>query len=172
MPTMGDLPWDDEPSGVQNYTPPADRPAGGLHGPPRQVHRHELPDIPHDVDPRSLDQVEAEILRLSGEMNRATTDLIEFSRDWAEKKSAYDYQRAKAFLEVRSQLKGDKPTIPQIEAHVELVTTDAHYQVLNAEAVMKAAQEAGRNLRSQLDALRSINANARAASTLVRGEGG
>lgn len=119
----------------------------------------------HDVDPRALDQVEAEILRLSGEMNQKTTALIEASQQWAEAEHWYRVEYAKALLRA-------KGTIPEKEARATLDSQAELADRLRTEAVMKASQEAGRNLRSQLDALRSINANARAASTLARGEGG
>ena len=40
------------------------------------------------------------------------------------------------------------------------------------EAVYRGLQEKGRNVRAQLDALRSINANTRASITWAHGEGG
>lgn len=123
---------------------------------------------PHSIEPRSLLMVEGEIQRLSHLMNRQTTDLIELSEQWAHADADYAEQRTKQWLIVQDQ----EGTIPEKEARVADSVQDLYRRRVVLQARMKAAQEAGRNIRAQLDALRSINANARAAADFTRGEGG
>lgn len=130
-----------------------------------------MPDR-YSPDPRSVLQVEAELRRLSDEMNRHTTDLIRYSQDWAEAKHRYEQERASRYLVNKSELADEKPTIPEIEAYVQLDVADQHHALLVAEARMKAERQVCQAIIAQLDALRSINANARAAADFTRGEGG
>jgi hypothetical protein len=125
-----------------------------------------------DPDPRSMLQVEAEIRRLSGRVSQLVLDLIGQSQEWAEAKHTYELNSSQAYLRVRTELLDEKPTIPEIEAHVLIATADEHQAMLNAEALMKATRLACQSHIAQLDALRSINANARAAADFTRGEGG
>jgi hypothetical protein len=100
-------------------------------------------------------QVEAEILRLSNLAERATTALAKRARVAAEADADYKCAHAKAFLEADG-------TVGEREARAALATQVQYRDRKIAEALLMGAQEAGRNYRAQLDALRSIAANLRA----------
>jgi len=99
-------------------------------------------------------QVEAEIMRLSGLAERATTALAKRARASAEADAKFKVEFAKEFLKAEGSVDARNATANVICAHLYL-------QRKITEAELMAAQEAGRNYRAQLDALRSINANLR-----------
>ena len=100
-------------------------------------------------------QVENEIMRLSDLLEKVTTEHAERARHAAETDVAYDLAYARARLQQKDGTVADR------DAHATLMCEDALLAKRMAEARYKAAQEAGRNYRAQLDALRSINANVR-----------
>jgi len=100
--------------------------------------------------------VEREIMRLArlGEENlHVLAERAEFA---AVADATYKREHAQAVL------KADADTVAERDAQAALVTADAYLARRIAEARLMACQEAGRAYRSQLDALRSINANLRA----------
>lgn len=107
-------------------------------------------------EPLSQVFVESEIIRLCGLAERVTTELAKRARDAAEADANYKRAHASAFLMAQGKTVGDREAAAALE-------TDAEYTARKiGEALLLAAQEAGRNYRAQLDALRSINANMRA----------
>lgn len=99
--------------------------------------------------------VESEIYRICGLAEKVTTEIAERARDAAETDANYKKAHASAFLMAQGKTVGDREAVSALET--------AHEYTLRriAEARLLAAQEAGRNYRAQLDALRSINANMR-----------
>lgn len=102
--------------------------------------------------------IEAEILRLSELAEKVTQELSRRARAAAEADVAYKVAHAKALL-----LADGPQYVRDAEATVQTETQLIEKRA--TEALLLAAQEAGRNYRSQLDALRSINANHRALVT-------
>ena len=94
-----------------------------------------------------------------------TTELARRSRDAAEADAAYKCAYAKAYLAAEGK------TVAEREAHAVLEVADAYLRRRIAEALQLAAQEAGRNYRAQLDALRSIGASVRFAIQNASGYG-
>lgn len=99
--------------------------------------------------------IEAEILRLSGLLEHATHEVAKRARDRAKKRTAYKVEFAKAYLVASGP-------IPAREAQATVATEQVLLDYETADAVTTAAMEAGRNMREQLQALRSVNANQRA----------
>lgn len=106
------------------------------------------------TDVLSQAAVESEILRLCGLAERATTELAKRARASAEADGAYKAGHAKAFLRADGSVQARTAT-----ADVEC--EDLYLLRRIAEGALMASQEAGRNYRTQLDSLRSINANLR-----------
>lgn len=106
-------------------------------------------------DPTPQVDIEAEILRLSARAEDITQALARRAREAATADVAYKIAHAKALL-----LAEGPQYIRDADATVQ---TDVEYgEKRGTEALLMSAQEAGRNVRAQLDALRSINANHRA----------
>lgn len=109
-------------------------------------------------EPVSQMHIESEILRLSGLAEEVTQKLAKRARDAAEADVTYKVAHGKALL-----LASGPQYVRDAEATVK---TEQEYREKRAsEALLLAAQEAGRNYRAQLDSLRSINANHRALVT-------
>ncbi len=105
----------------------------------------------HDVTP--ID-VERDIIRLCECCNDVITKIAQRARAAAIADADYKERHAKAFLLAEG-------SVAVREALAAVDTADAYRDRKIAEALLLAAQEAGRNYRAQLDALRSINANVR-----------
>jgi hypothetical protein len=99
--------------------------------------------------------VEAEIIRISALCERVTEQVAERARAAAKADALYRKRHAQAFLTAEGR------TIPDRQAAALLECIEEYDHHRHADAVLMAAQEAGRNYRAQLDALRSINANLR-----------
>lgn len=106
------------------------------------------------MNPLAQVDVESEIMRLGGLCEKATHEVAKRARAAAEADADFKVANAKAFL------RADGPVAVR-EATALVECEDQYRARKNAEAVLLAAQEAGRNYRAQLDALRSINANLR-----------
>lgn len=104
--------------------------------------------------------VEAEIRRLSDQAEPLVARLAKQARDAAEAEAAYRVGYARAML--ASEMK----TVSDREAQATIACEDLLLKRKIAEALADTTKEAGRMLRAQLDALRSINANARQAAGL------
>lgn len=114
--------------------------------------------------PVSQVHIESEILRLSRRAEQVTHQLARAAQEAAEADVAYKVAHAKAYLRAEGPQR-----IRDAAATVE--TEDLYRTRRNAEAVLLAAQEAGRNVRAQLDSLRSVNSNLRAAISNASGIG-
>lgn len=106
------------------------------------------------MNPVAQADVEAEILRFSALLETATRAVAKRAREAAEADVAYKVAHAKSLL-----LAEGPQYVRDAEATVKSETELRQKRI--TEAVLLSAQEAGRNMRSQLDALRSINANLR-----------
>lgn len=121
-----------------------------------------------DVNPLSQMQVEREIMRLSSRLSTITTTVAEVAE--REAKAEVAYKRAHAFQWL--ELRGHDGTVPEKEAMAFAACAAEYEEMKISEALHKASMEAGRNVRAQLDALRSIAANVRAAVDYASGRGG
>jgi hypothetical protein len=110
------------------------------------------------TDPVPQVHIESEIMRLSQLAEQVTQKLAERARNAAEADVAYKVAHAKALL-----LADGPQYVRDAEATVQAAGEFREKRA--TEALLLAAQEAGRNYRAQLDALRSINANHRALVT-------
>lgn len=102
----------------------------------------------------SQEQVESEITRLSGLAEKVTTEMARRAVDAAEADADYKCSFAKALLQTEG-------TVAERDAQATVATQKEYRDYRIADARFKAASEAGRNFRAQLDAMRSINANLR-----------
>lgn len=102
--------------------------------------------------------VEDEIMRLAALCEKATHAVADRARAAAQADADYKIGHAKAFLQA------DGP-VAEREAKALTWCEDEYRARRMTEAVLLAAQEAGRNYRSQLEALRSICANMRSLVT-------
>lgn len=102
--------------------------------------------------------IESEILRLSALAEQVTQELSKRARAAAEADVTYKVAHAKALL------LADGPQYVR-DAEATAKTAQEFHEKRATEALLLAAQEAGRNYRTQLDSLRSINANHRALVT-------
>lgn len=110
------------------------------------------------TEPTSQVHIESEILRLSELAEQVTQKLSQRARASAEADATYKVAHAKALL------LADGPQYVR-DAEATVKTENEYREKRSTEALLLAAQEAGRNYRAQLDALRSINANHRALVT-------
>ena len=110
------------------------------------------------TEPIAQVDIEAEIVRLAAKAEAITQKLGVRAREAAQADVAYKIAHAKAFLlaEGAQYLR---------DAQATVATEDEYAARKSTEALLLSAQEAGRNVRAQLDALRSINANHRALVT-------
>lgn len=106
-------------------------------------------------EPLSQVYIESEIVRLSALAERVTTEIAQRARDSALADSSYKREHAKAYLMAAGKTVGEKEAQTALECDSEFTAKRV------AEALLLAAQEAGRNYRAQLEALRSLNANLR-----------
>lgn len=104
--------------------------------------------------PISPVHVEQEIQRLSARLEAFTDEIAERAQAAAEADANYKRDHAKAFLAADGPVDARKAT-----ADVDCAELYKERRV--SEALLLSAQEACRNIRAQLDALRSINANVR-----------
>lgn len=110
-----------------------------------------------DLDPMAQAEVEREIRALSQRLTQVTEEVASASVEAATADATYDLAKAHALLAQQSR----GGTVPEKQARA-LVAVEAQFmEAKTTEAVAKSLYEAGRNIRAQLDALRSINANVR-----------
>ena len=115
------------------------------------------------MNPDSPQAIEQEILRLSGLLDLATSKIANRARKSAETDVTYKVAFAQATLKAHHNASDQpkKPTVAEIEAYATVECQQEYRDKRNAEATLLSAQEASRNIRSQLDALRSLAANQR-----------
>lgn len=103
--------------------------------------------------------IESEIVRLCAYAETVTQTLARRARDSADADANYKKAHAQSFLMAQGKTVGDREAVAALE------TADEYQARKIAEALLLSAQEAGRNVRAQLDSLRSLNANQRALIT-------
>jgi hypothetical protein len=116
--------------------------------------------------PLSPDEITSEIRRISSRLDFQVGEIAKRSRHAAEAEVAYKLAHARQILEVEG------PTVAEREAKALLACAKEYAEHKGADAVLLAAQEAGRSLRAQIDALRTLSASHRAALTNAEGYGG
>lgn len=117
------------------------------------------------VDPLSQVSVEREILRISGLLDHQVTEIAKRARNAAQSEADYKLAYAKALIVAGGKTVADRESEALIECE------DLYRARLAADAVLLAAQEAGRSYRAQIDALRTLAANQRAAIAYSEGVG-
>lgn len=121
----------------------------------------------HDLDPLAQAQVEREIVQRSQTLTQITEDVAHSASEQARTEVAFKLAHAKAMLALRHET----GTVAIKEAAALDACASEFEAMKMAEAVFKACQESGRNVRSQLDALRTLSANVRSVVSSSRGEG-
>jgi hypothetical protein len=111
-------------------------------------------------------QISEEIWRLSQRLDWQVGEVAQRARRAAEAEVAYKLAHAKQILQTEGA------TVAEREAKALLEVAEEYALHKGADAVLLAAQEAGRSLRSQIEALRTLAASQRAALTYATGEGG
>jgi hypothetical protein len=105
-------------------------------------------------EPMSQAEVEAEIERLSNYLEDATETLFEMGRDLGYAEVEFKRAQAQAFLQAEG-------TVDARKAVVEIRTSALRFAYRSAEILYESQRERLRTVRTQLDALRSINVNVR-----------
>lgn len=115
--------------------------------------------------PLSDVEISAEIRRISERLDFQVGEIAKRARAAAEAEVAYKLAHAKAMLATTGK------TVAERDARALLDCAEQYAWHKGADAVLLAAQEAGRSLRSQIDALRTLSAAQRAALVTATGEG-
>lgn len=113
----------------------------------------------------SPDEITAEIVRISQRLDFQVGEIAKRARAAAEAEVDYKLAHARAILQVEGSTVGER------EAKALLDCAKEYALHKGADAVLLAAQEAGRSLRAQIDALRTLSAAHRAALTNAEGFG-
>lgn len=116
-------------------------------------------------DPLAPATVEQNISELSTELSRVTAQLYKATRDAAQARHDHRVARARAYL-------ASEGTVAEREAHADVDTADQMLARELADAVERSLIENGRNVRAQLEGMRSLNTNMREAVTTASGRGG
>ena len=117
------------------------------------------------TQPLSDVEISAEIRRVSERLDWQVGEIAKRARAAAEAEVAYKVAHARAILTAQGSTVGER------EARALLACGAEYGAYKGAEAVLLAAQEAGRSLRAQIDALRTLSAAQRAALTNAEGAG-
>lgn len=112
-----------------------------------------------DLNPLSQLEVEHKLMSLVEDLLKVTSDVAFESAEAARADWKYRVAYAKAFLVARTDGQSEKTSDATAVSQCE----DLLFERREREARLTAAQESGRNIRSSLEALRSINANLRPA---------
>lgn len=104
--------------------------------------------------PLSGDQIESEIIRITGDLEAETEAFEVLSKDHARKEAAYKKEWYKEYLAAEGSVK-------HRESWAGYKTSELHYEAVVAEALMKAKREKLNTLRTSCDALRTLAANVR-----------
>lgn len=117
-----------------------------------------------DFAPTSLLDAERELRRISTELAKQWESLAETAMRAAKADAAYKREHTKAYLvaEGAAHLR---------EAEAMAACADLYEEKKIAEALLRADEEKGRGLRAQLEAVRSLGANAKYAVTTAYGSG-
>jgi len=101
------------------------------------------------------DDLEAEMRRLSGLLDQATSKIAYRETRAAQAKVEYEIAYAKRLLQVEAKTVDERKAIATVD------TADEYMRFRVAEAVARAASEAARNFRAQLSAVQTVSANQR-----------
>ena len=113
----------------------------------------------------SPDEISAEIIRISGRLDWQVGEIAKRARAAADAEVAYKVAHAKALLQAEGK------NAPERDARALIACAEQYALHKGADAVLLAAQEAGRSMRSQIDALRTLAATMRAAIANAEGIG-
>jgi len=117
------------------------------------------------TQPLSDIEISAEIRRISERLDYQVGEIAKRSRNAAQAEVDYKLAHAKAILVAEGG------TVAEREARALLECAESYALHKGNDAVLLAAQEAGRSLRAQIDALRTLSAAQRAALVNATGEG-
>lgn len=106
-------------------------------------------------DPITPHEVESEIMRLNALLDRASVEMKNRGNARTDAKLKMDHGLARAVIDAQGRSIEER----KAKAHVACEALIDAYEV--AEQAYKNARDAAHNIRAQLDALRSINANVR-----------
>lgn len=110
-------------------------------------------------------QVEYRLRQLGAEMDKAHEELVASEVRYSDAKSSFEIRSAHARMAVkqRSLEKGVKVTVQEIEDQA-LIQCAAEYTELNmADALVRAARENVRKIRTHIDIARSVGTSVRAS---------
>ena len=105
--------------------------------------------------PISQVEIEQEMLRLLGELEKETEAFEVLAVEGAKKEARYKSSWAKEYLSKTVSIK-------EREAWSDYKLDDVNYEYKIAEALVKTKREALLSLRTSIDAMRTLNANVRA----------
>ena len=110
-------------------------------------------------------QVEARLRQLGKEMDTAHEELVSTEVRYAEAKSAYEIRSAHVRMAVkqRSLEKGVKVTVQEIEDQALMQCGDEFTELNMADALVRAARENVRKIRTHIDIARSVGTSVRAS---------
>jgi len=117
-----------------------------------------------DVDPMSQLEVERQIMELVRAAHKVTVEVGQRARAAGAADAAYKVRRAQEFLRAEG-------SVAVREATAEVACADEYQAKKMADGLLLSAQEAGRNVRARLDAMRSLCANVRDAVANPTGRG-
>lgn len=117
-----------------------------------------------DINPLSQLQIETQILDLMGKAQKVTVEVGERARAAAKAETEYRVKYAQQFLQAEGTMELRRHT-------AEVACADELAARKTAEALLLSAQEAGRNVRARLEAVRSLAANVRGAVANPTGVG-
>jgi hypothetical protein len=109
--------------------------------------------------PLAQAEVEERIQAVIERMESATEEYDDIAREAAEAEADYRLQHGRARLAVIQH--GDKMTVGERDARVDVMTTDAHKDHLIKQAARNSKREHLLTLRAHLDSLRTLNASIR-----------
>lgn len=117
-----------------------------------------MTDLRH-TRPLSQVEVEERIQRVIEAMETETEEFDDIAREAAEAEADYRRDSAMALLAVIQH--GDKMTVGERDARVDVMTADVHKRHLIKQAARNSKREHLQTLRAHLDSLRTLNASIR-----------
>jgi len=111
----------------------------------------------------TISQIEQGIEREIREIGRLIDELTKAGDEAAQAEANYKEAWAKATLEVRALTTTEKLTVSEVEARVELETSELHLAHLITENRLATLKEAIRASQTRLNAMQTLNANFRQA---------
>jgi hypothetical protein len=109
----------------------------------------------------SIDDLIAEMTRLSSRLDDAHAELVHRSYEWAKSENKYRLARANSYL-------ASSGTVAEREARVDKATDTERLEAHTAEALKVAALESVRSVRAQLSACQSVANAVRSEMEMAR----